>query len=71
MGRRSETQYVSPFLFAVVQTGLRDREAALDSLEQGYRERLWLLCVLKTEPMFDPLREDPRFEDLLRRMHFS
>ena len=71
MGRRSETQYVSPFLFAVVQTGLREYEEALDSLEQGYRERLWLLCVLKTEPMFDPLREDPRFEDLLRRMHFS
>jgi tetratricopeptide (TPR) repeat protein len=69
--RRSQTQYVPPFLYAVVQISLGDHEKALDSLEQGYRERLWLMCVLKTEPIFDPLRDDPRFQDLLRRMHLE
>jgi hypothetical protein len=42
----------------------------MEWLERGYKERLWLMCVLKTEPTFDTLRDDPRFQDLLRRMNF-
>jgi hypothetical protein len=38
-------------------------------LEEAYRAREWYLCVLKTEPTFDPLRGDSRFQDLLRRLN--
>jgi TolB-like protein/tetratricopeptide (TPR) repeat protein len=68
--RRSRAQYVSPFLYALVQTGLGEHRHALDRLEESFRARLWLMCVLNTEPIFDPLRSDPRFQKLLRRMQF-
>ncbi|MGH3117815.1 MAG: tetratricopeptide repeat protein, partial [Gaiellales bacterium] len=67
---RSRRQHVSPFLFAVVHAGLGESGAAVDWLERAYADRDWLLCVLKTEPIFDPLRGDARFQDLLRRMNF-
>jgi TolB-like protein/Flp pilus assembly protein TadD len=68
--RRSESQYVSPFYFAVAHTGLGEWSRALDWLEKGYDERIWLMCVVNTDPLFDPLRREPRFQALLRRMNF-
>jgi tetratricopeptide (TPR) repeat protein len=65
---RAETQHVSPFAFALAHTGLGDEDRAFEALEDAYRSREWYLCVLKTEPIFDPLRDDPRFDNLLRRL---
>jgi TolB-like protein/Tfp pilus assembly protein PilF len=67
---RSRSQHVSPFSFALVHTSLGESQTALDWLDQAYKEHDWYLCVLKTEPIFDPLRSNPRFQDLLRRMNF-
>ena len=67
---RSTKQYVSPFYFAVAHIGVDELDRAMDWLEKGYQERIWLMCVVKTEPIFDPLREDNRFQALLRRMNF-
>jgi tetratricopeptide (TPR) repeat protein len=49
---------------------LGDRDAALGALERGYRERVGDLVLLTVAPWFDPLRSDPRFEALVRRMGF-
>jgi serine/threonine-protein kinase len=65
----ARTQHVSPFSFALAYAGLGEWGRAIDSLEAAYRERDWLLCVLKTEPVFDPVRGDPRFQALLRRLN--
>jgi tetratricopeptide (TPR) repeat protein len=51
--------------------GLGETERAFDLLETAYRERSGLLVFLKVEPIFDSLRSDARFEDLLRRMGLS
>jgi tetratricopeptide (TPR) repeat protein len=67
---RSRSQHVSPFSFALIHTSLGESQAALEWLEEAYKEHDWYLCVLKIEPIFDPLRSDPRFQDLLRRMNF-
>ncbi len=67
---RSRKQYVSPFYFAVAHTGVGERDRAIDWLEKGYEGRIWLMCVVKTEPLFDPLRGDARFQALLRRMNY-
>jgi TolB-like protein/DNA-binding winged helix-turn-helix (wHTH) protein/Flp pilus assembly protein TadD len=69
--RRAESQHVSPFALALVHTGLGDRDAAIGALESAYRAREWYLCVLKTEPTLDPLRPDPRYQDLLRKVDLA
>ena len=58
-----------PALYLVYpHIGLGQTERAFELLEKAYAERSGLLVYLKVEPIFDPLRSDARFEDLLRRM---
>ncbi len=65
-------QYLSPAHLALPHLALGDREAALQDLERAYRERSgWQLLFLAVEPRFDPLRTDPRFRDLLRRLRLA
>ena len=64
---RSKKQYVSPFDFALVYTGLGDRDMAFQWLETSYSERVMRIQELN-EPHFDSLRGDPRYADLLRRI---
>jgi TolB-like protein/DNA-binding winged helix-turn-helix (wHTH) protein/Tfp pilus assembly protein PilF len=66
---RARTQHVSPFVFALAHLGAGEPDRALDALEAAYRSREWYLCVLKTEPVFDVLRGNARFEELLRQLH--
>ncbi|MDQ6652311.1 MAG: protein kinase [Acidobacteriota bacterium] len=66
----SKSRYVSPYLIAVVYAGLGDKDQAFAWLEQAYQDRSFFLIWLKVEPRFDSLRDDPRFQDLLRRVGF-
>jgi TolB-like protein/Tfp pilus assembly protein PilF len=69
--RRAEEEYVSPYRLALIYTGLGRKEEAFAALEQAYLDRSGLLVWLNVEPAFDPLRDDPRFDDLLRRVGFE
>jgi hypothetical protein len=51
--------------------GLGDKDRAFELLDKAYEERSGLLVYLKVEPILDSLRDDPRFDDLLRRMDLS
>jgi tetratricopeptide (TPR) repeat protein len=62
--------YVRPGYVAEVYSALGDKNQALYWLEKGYREHDAWLALLKVWPRLDPLRSDPRFQDLLRRMNF-
>ena len=53
---------------AKVETALGKKEDALRSLEQAYENRDFTVIFLKVEPAFDPLRDDPRFEELLKKV---
>jgi TolB-like protein/DNA-binding winged helix-turn-helix (wHTH) protein/Tfp pilus assembly protein PilF len=65
--QRSTREYVSPTCIALVHSGLGDTDGALVWLEKSYRERSPDLSSLG-EPMFDGLRSDPRFVDLVSRV---
>lgn len=67
---RETSAYVSPFQTAMVHIGLNDKEKAFESLEKAYEARSWYMAWLKTAPELDPLRGDPRFAELLKRMNF-
>jgi len=62
--------YVSPYDLAVVYTGLGDKDNAINQLNRAYEERAGWIIAIKIEPMFDPLRSDPRFADLQRRLNY-
>jgi TolB-like protein/DNA-binding winged helix-turn-helix (wHTH) protein/Tfp pilus assembly protein PilF len=53
---------------AAVQARLGDFDAALASLEKGYTKHEAVLIYLKVSPTWDPLRSDPRFQDIVRRV---
>jgi len=67
---KEEKSYLRPGWVAEVYVSLRDKDEAMRWLERGYKERDIWLALLKVWPRFDPMRSDPRFQDLLRRMNF-
>jgi tetratricopeptide (TPR) repeat protein len=66
----SKRRYVGAVASASLYAGLGEKDQALSYLEKAYEERDSDLTLLQIEPAFDPLRSDPRFQDLLRRMNF-
>jgi serine/threonine-protein kinase len=64
----SKQKYVSPAFFAIVYTGLGQKEQALQWLEKAYEERSRYIPLLKTGSIWEPLSADPRFIDLTRRV---
>ncbi len=60
--------FVPALLFALVYAGLEDKDQAFSWLEKAYEERFYRLAYVKVEALWDPLRSDARFIDLLRRV---
>jgi serine/threonine-protein kinase len=61
-------QYVSPVALATAHIALGNYDQAFQSIDQARSERRGWLAYLRVEPIFDPLRQDPRFADLLASM---
>jgi TolB-like protein/Tfp pilus assembly protein PilF len=66
--RRNQSGYVPTAAFVNAYLGLDDREQAFAWLERAYQEHSYILQLVKVHPYFDPLRGDPRFADLVRRV---
>ena len=66
---RSATAYVPSYALAVAELGLGDHARALDALERALAGREDALLYVGVDPLFDPLRREPRFVELLRRIH--
>jgi DNA-binding winged helix-turn-helix (wHTH) protein/Tfp pilus assembly protein PilF len=64
----SRQEHVSPVFMLWAHLGIGNKDEALADLEKAYAEHSMILATLKVEPAFDPLRSDPRFEDLLHRV---
>lgn len=61
-------KYVSPYDLGVIYTGLGEKDQAIEQLNKAYEQRVGWVIMLKTEPMFDPLRSDARFAALVQRL---
>lgn len=68
LGRLGKRRYVPAYAFATIHAGLGDREQALRRLEQAFRERSDTLVQMQVDPRLAPLRSDPRFSALARRV---
>jgi len=65
---RSKHEYVSPYHIALLCFNLGENELGFEWLDKAYKERDHWLLYLKTEPMFDSVRSDPRFTKLLKKV---
>lgn len=69
--QRRKAGYIPAGAFVNAYLGLGDNEQAFYWLEQAYKEKSNILQFVKTHPYFDPIRSDPRFADLVRRVGLS
>src|ERR1700730_3981017 len=65
----AKSRYVSALYFAGIYTGLGEKSTAMDWLDKAYKERNDRLVYLNVDPMADSLRSEPRFRDLMKRLH--
>lgn len=68
---RSKRRFVTSFDLAFVYAALGDRDRALQWLEKTYDERSLFVSWVKTWPLLDPLRSDPRFARVLEKSGFE
>ena len=64
----AKCKYVASYFFAGIYIGLGESDRALEYLEKSYEEHSHWLIYLHIDPGMDDLRNDPRFQDLLRRV---
>jgi serine/threonine-protein kinase len=68
LSKLAHNKYVAPHFFAGIHIGLGENDRAIEYLENSYAERSHWLLYLHMDPGMDELRNDPRFQDLLRRV---
>ncbi len=68
--RQSNHEYITPYPIARAYVALGQKEEALTWLRKGIEVNDGDMHQLYVDPALDPLRSDPRFQDLLRRMNF-
>jgi hypothetical protein len=61
---------INPLSVAYVYAALGEADAAFEWLEKGYERRQLTVPWIRLVPSLDPLRSDPRFQDLLQRIGF-
>lgn len=64
-----KTEYVLSYRVASLYAALGDKDQAFAELERAFDENDWQLQRIKVDPFMDPLRDDPRFKELLKRMN--
>ena len=67
---RSERSFVPNYNLAVIHIALNEEDIAMRYMQQAYENRDWALLVLAVEPRLDPLRRDPRFQEISAKLKF-
>jgi tetratricopeptide (TPR) repeat protein len=65
-----KTKYVMNYWVAVTYAALGDKDGAFAELEKSYQNRDWFLQRLKVDPFMDTLRDDPRFDAIVKRLNY-
>jgi len=68
LAKLAEHKYVAPHFFAGIHIGLGENDRALEYLEKSYEEHSHWLIYLHMDPSMDDLRNDSRFQELVRRV---
>jgi TolB-like protein len=68
--QEEKTKYISSYWFAIGYAAFGDKDAAFAELEKAFQTRDWFLQRIKVDPFMDPLRDDPRFDAMVKRLKF-
>jgi tetratricopeptide (TPR) repeat protein len=71
MASNPKNKYYAPAHIAAVYAALGDKDMAFQWLEKAYQQKDWAIVQIKVDPIFDSLRSDARFSDLLKRMNLQ
>ena len=64
----AKRQYVNTTAFASIYLGLGEKEKALDWLEKSYEDQESACWYLTVEPVYDSVRNEPRFQAILKKL---
>jgi len=67
---QSADHYLPPVQRAFIHIGIGEYDEAIRLLEQAYEENSWFLAFIQSEPWYDPIRDDVRFDRIIERMKF-
>jgi hypothetical protein len=67
--KKQDQKEIDPIINAMTSVRLGENDRAIESLREAYRQRCDGLQFLKTEPVYDPLRRDSRFQELVAQLH--
>ena len=71
LNRESNEKYVSPYGIAELYAGLQEIDQALTQLEKAAEEHSWWLVFADINHRFDNLRDEPRFQKILRKLNLA
>ena len=66
--RSSQSRYISPTTIGSIYVALGDNDKAFEWFDRALQQRDYLLVMMKTDPMFNNVRSDPRFAALMQRV---
>lgn len=66
--RAAATRWISPYTLATLYVLTGDRERAFAALQDAHARRVGMVIFLARDPLMDPLRADPRFDAITRRV---
>ena len=68
---RSERAFVPAYNLAIIHIALNEEEVAMRYMRQAFEDHDWALVVLSVEPRVDPMRRDPRFQEILAKLNLQ
>jgi serine/threonine-protein kinase len=63
----AQQRYVSPLYMAIIATGLKNNDTAIEYLSSAFNNRHPGLVLIRVDPLFDDLRSDERFKELVKK----
>ena len=67
----SKNKYVSPINKALIFLAREEKDQMFEHLEKAYEDKVVWLASIKTNPLFDSIRSDPCFTELLKKMNLE
>jgi tetratricopeptide (TPR) repeat protein len=67
---KSVDHYLPPVQRSFIHIGIGEYDQAIRLVEEAYEEKSWFLIFIQSEPWYDPIRDNDRFDQIVTKMNF-